>query len=114
MGESIGQYNRRIEVWKRSGAVDGAGEPLPDSFQFFKAKWAMIRGRNGMSLVKDLTGDVSAPVDMYSFRVRFCTDVTVDMQVRYRGMMIDIIAIRQDEAFREWTDIIVRTGGSNG
>lgn len=114
MSELIGEYNRKIEIWKRLDTKDAAGEPVVGNFAFYKQKWAKIRGRNGMSLVKDTAGTVTAPTDMSSYRVPFCEDVTVEMQVRHRGMVMDIIAIRQDEADREWTDIIVRTGGSDG
>ena len=48
MADQIGEYKRKIAIWKRTGAVDAAGEPLPDSFEFYKFKWAKIRGRNGM------------------------------------------------------------------
>lgn len=113
MSEQIGEYNRRIEIWKLSGAKDGAGEPIPGDFVLYKAKWAKIRGRNGMQVVRE-SGDVTAPVGVASYRVAYCTDITVEMQVRHRGMVMDIVGIQYDEAGREWTDIVVRTGASDG
>ena len=60
------------------------------------------------------SGNVSAPVNLASYRVAYCTDITVDMQVRRLGVAMDIVGIQQDEADREWTDIIVRMGASDG
>ena len=115
MAEQIGEYNRKIEIWKRVNTTDAAGEPVLGNFAFYKAKWAKVRGRNGMQSIRESTADgVTAPTDMLSYRVRYCTDITVDMQLRRLGVVMDIIAIRQDDADREWTDIIVRTGGSDG
>lgn len=119
MAEQIGRYNRKIEIWNRAGTLDAAGEPVANNWVLYKSKWAMIRGRNGMSLVRE-SGSASsgkeaeAPLDMQSFRVAFCTDITADMQIRWLGTQYDIIMIRPDLADRQFTDIIVRTGASSG
>lgn len=113
----IGEHNRRIEIWKPSGAKDAANEPLPNAWTLHKRKWARIRGETGMATIRAAAtaGGVSTPLDRYSFRVNYDTSITIDMQVRERdGTRYNVLSVRHDKADREWTDIVAETGGSDG
>jgi len=118
MAEQMGEYNRRIEIWQHTGTKDAAGEFIPGDWVLYKPKWAKIRGRNGISYIREIGAQngktADAALDLLSFRVPFCTDITVDMQVRWKGTQYDIILTRPDNADREFTDIVVRSGASSG
>lgn len=114
---SIGERNRRIEVWKPTGAVDAANQPLPNAWVLHKAKWAHVKGETGMAAIRSAAQSegINTPLDRYSYRVAYDTSVTVDMQIReHDGSRLNIIGVRHDRANRDWTDIIAEVGGSNG
>lgn len=113
----IGEYNRRIEIWKPTGAKNAANEPLPNAWELHKSKWSRVRGETGMATIRAsaAAGGVNTPLDRYSFRVNYDPSITVSMQVRERdGTRYNILSVRHDKANREWTDIVAETGGSNG
>lgn len=113
----IGEYNRMIQVWKPSGVVDAANQPLPNAWVLHKEKWSRIRGETGMATIRAAAaaGGINTPLDRYSFRVNYDRSITVDMQIRDReGDRYNILAVRHDKAGREWTDIVAELGGSNG
>lgn len=109
--------NRRIAIWRRTGAVNAANEPLPDAWEYFKDKWVKIKGETGMGAIRSAAtaGGINTPLDHYSFRCNYDTSITTDMQIRERdGSRLNIIAVRHDKAMRDWTDIVAEVGGSNG
>ena len=113
----IGEHNRRIEIWKPSGAKDAANEPLPNAWTLHKRKWARIRGETGMATIRAAAtaGGVNTPLDRYSFRVNYDLTIEVTMQIRdTQGMRYNIVGVRHDLAGRDWTDIVAEIGGSNG
>lgn len=113
----IGEKNRLIHIWKRSGAVDAANQPLPDSWVLHKSKWSRIRGETGMATIRAAASaeGIHTPLDRYSFRVNYDKSITVTMQIRGPGdARYNIIAVRHDEAMRDWTDIVAEIGGANG
>lgn len=113
----IGEYNRMIEIWKPSGEVDAANEPLPDAWILHKEKWARIRGETGMATIRAAAaaGGINTPLDRYSFRINYDRSITTDMQIRDReGDRYNILTVRHDKATRDWTDIVAELGGSNG
>lgn len=108
----IGAHNRRIEIWKRVGAVDAANEPLPDAWALHRCKWAHVKGVTGMASIRD---GVNSPLDRYSFRVNYDLTIEVTMRIRdTQGMRYNIVGVRHDLAGRDWTDIVAEIGGSNG
>lgn len=118
MVEQVGRYNRKITIMQRSAARDAAGEPIVGDWAPYKTLWSMIRGRNGMAWIREIgvaNGTIAnASMDLESFRVAFREDITTDMCVQYRGMRYDILLVRLDTADRQFADIIVRTGASDG
>lgn len=113
----IGEYNRRIEIWKPSGAVDAANQPLPDAWVLHKRRWAHVRGETGMGAIRAAAaaGGINTPLDRYSFRINYDRTISTDMQIRDPdGDRFNILAVRHDKADREWTDIVAELGGANG
>lgn len=112
----IGEYNRRIAIWKPAGTVNEANEPTGEMV-LHKHKWARIRGETGMSTIRAAAqaGGIHTPLDRYSFRVSYDKSITVKMQIReHDGTRYNILSVRHDLANRDWTDIVAETGGSNG
>lgn len=114
---SIGKKNRRVAFYRPTGAVDSSNDPLPDAWVLHKERWAEIKGSTGMGTVRaaGAAGGINTPLDRYSFRINYDTSITVDMQLRERdGTRHNILAVHHDKAGRNWTDVVVETGGSNG
>lgn len=113
---TIGAANRRIEIWKLTGAVDAANEPLPDSWELHKERWAEIRGETGMATIRAAASadGINTPLDRYSYRINYTPGITVKMQIRERdGSRLNIVAVRHDKAGHEYTDIVGEYGGAN-
>ena len=114
---SIGKRNRQIEIWKPSGAVDGANQPLPDAWEPHARRWAHIKGETGMGAIRAAAqrDGVNTPLDRYSYRVAYSPSIDATMQLRERdGTRAQIIIVRHDKENRAWTDIVVEIGGANG
>lgn len=113
---SIGNRNRRIGIWKLSGAVNEANEPIPNDWVFVKSRWADVKGESGLASIRTAaTAGIHTPLDRYSFRVNYDPSITVEMQLRDpEGDRYNIVAVRHDKANREWTDIVGEIGGSDG
>lgn len=113
---TIGDRNRRIEIWRNSGAVDAANEPVADPWVLHKGKWAQIKGESGMASIRSSAAQgIQTPLDRYSFRINYDPSITADMQIRERdGTRYNILAVRHDKENRDWTDLVGETGGSNG
>lgn len=113
---TIGEKNRRIAIWKHNGSLTPANQPTPNGWELFKEKWARIRGETGFATIRAAAsaGGITTPLDRYSFRIGFDKSIDVTMQIRQRdGSRLNIVAVRHDEAGREWTDIVGEIGGSD-
>lgn len=115
MAENPGEYNRRIVVQQRRSGRTPSGAPLKE-WDNYKALWSKYRGETGMATIRrdaDHLGIVNTPVRC-SWRVRYRTDITSDMRVVYKGQVYDILRVQQDEAMREWTDLVCEVGANGG
>jgi SPP1 family predicted phage head-tail adaptor len=115
MSMGAGEFNRKILLRERTGAVDGTNQPL-DEWNVLPTftLWAKILGANGMAVVRSALAGVPAAPGKYSFRVRYRpTGITEDMRVEYGGTHFVIRDIRHDLDRHEWTDIICETGVTN-
>ena len=113
----IGEYNRRVEIWKSTNVLDDANEPVENSWELHKKRWARIRGETGMATIRAAAsaGGVVTPLDRYSFRIRYDRTIDIGMQVRTpEGGRYNILSVRHDLADRVWTDIVAEIGGANG
>lgn len=112
---NIGKKNRLYSFWSNSGAVDEANQPVPDPWVFHKERWAEVKGETGMGAIRSSAGGINTPMDRYSLRINYTPSINEAMQARDpNGNRYDIVAVRHDLARREWTDVIVETGGANG
>lgn len=115
MSMGAGEFNRKILLRERTGAVDGTNQPL-DEWNVLPTftLWAKILGVNGMTVVRSALAGVPAAPGKYSFRVRYRpTGITEDMRVEYGSTHFVIRDIRHDLDRHEWTDIICETGVTN-
>ena len=116
MSMGAGEFNRRITLHEKSGAVDAANQPIDD---FADAPaftlWAKILGASGLSVVRAGMDGVAATSGMYSFRVRYRpTGIHTDMQLRYGGFKFDVRDVRHDFNRHEYTDIVCELGANDG
>ncbi|QYW02482.1 head-tail joining protein [Stenotrophomonas phage Silvanus] len=115
MSENAGEYNRKIEIQKRSGAVDGSGQPL-DEWITAHRLWSKIRGETGMATIRQAAAaqGIMVTTTRVSFRIRYRTDIDEAMRVVYRGVAYDILRVQSDDAGREWTDLVCEEGANAG
>jgi SPP1 family predicted phage head-tail adaptor len=116
MSMGAGEYNRKIIVRERTGAVDGLNQPLDEwnALPTFML-WSKILGVNGMAVIRAAIDGLTVAPGRYSFRVRYRpTGITTDMRVEYGGMIFSILEVRHDLDRHEFTDIVCDTGANNG
>jgi phage head-tail adaptor, putative, SPP1 family len=115
VSENAGEYNRKIEVQRRSGAVDGSGQPL-DEWIVLHRLWSKIRTESGMATIRQAAQNdgIMSTARRVSFRVRYRTDIDEAMRVVHRGVPYDILRVQPDEAGREFTDLICEVGANAG
>lgn len=109
-----GQFNCRIVIEKRTGAVDAANQPL-DDWTPVMSRWAKPLTASGMSVVRGSVDGVEVSPTKYSWRIRYQpSGIDVGMRLNYKGFIGDILDVRHDFAGRQWTDIVCQVGGKNG
>ena len=112
---TIGAKNRLIELWKPSAELDSVN--IPVGWELYKSRWAEVAGETGMTVIRAASEaqGINTQLVRYSFRINYTRGIDANMQVRDRtGNRFNIIAVRNDEAGRQWTDIIAELGGANG
>ncbi len=107
-GLAAGGLNRQVTIRKRAAGVDALNRPN-GAFEDFLVLWASPRGQTGMGTIT-LAPGVSATLNRYSWRVRFREDITIDMQLVYKGKEFAIVDFKQDFAEKNWTDLICVLG----
>ena len=107
-GLAAGDLNRQVVIRKRGVGVDALNRPNA-AFADFLTLWASPRGQTGMGTITVAEG-VSATLNRYSWRVRYRTDITVDMQLVYEGQEFAIVDVKQDFAEKNWTDLVCVLG----
>ena len=113
-GLAAGDLNRQILVEKHSGTLDALNQPLDNNWITHATVWANVKGQTGMGSLKSSAEGLAQAINAYSFRIRYKTDITTAMRVSMAGEKFDIIDIRHDKAFQEWTDLVCQVGGNNG
>lgn len=111
-----GSLNRRITVQRRTGAVDELGAPLPDAWEDHANVWANIRTPTGLGSIAGQFQSAGQEISrvLYSMRVRYRTDITADMRVRYQGEYYEIRQVINDHGGRDYTDLVCALGARNG
>ena len=108
----IGSLNRRITIQRRQTGEDEAGQPLL-GWEDVASVWANVLGQTGLGTIKN-SGDVTAAIKAYSFRIRFREGLDEGMRVVLAGTPFDVKQVRMDYAGREWTDLVCEQGGNDG
>ena len=107
-----GKLNRRILIQRRQTGEDEAGQPLL-GWEDVASVWANVLGQTGLGTIKT-SGDVTAAIKAYSFRIRFREGIDEGMRVLYGAAPFDVKQVRMDYAGREWTDLVCEAGGNDG
>lgn len=115
MSENAGEYNRKIQVQRRSGAVDGSGQLLDDWITIHEL-WSKIKTETGMATIRQAAAaqGVMTTTTRVSFRIRYRKGIDEGMRVFRNGVAYDILRVQTDEANREWTDLVCEEGGNAG
>lgn len=106
-GLDAGKLNRRITIRKRAAGVDALNRPN-GAYEDFVTLWADPRSQTGMGRI--VNEGVSATLGAYSWRIRYRTDITLDMIVTYEGQDFAIVDIKQDFSGKDWTDLVCSLG----
>lgn len=106
-GLAAGDLNRQITIRKRAAGVDALNRPN-GAYATFATVWASPRTQTGMGRI--VNEGVSATLGAYSWRIRYRTDITLDMIVTYEGQDFAIVDIKQDFAGKDWTDLVCSLG----
>lgn len=115
MSENAGEYTRKITIQRRVPGKGPTGQPL-DTWEEVHKLWSKPRTETGMATIRQegLNHGIMTTPTRYSFRVRYRTDLDVNMRIVHRGRVYDILRIQTDEAGREWTDIVAELGANAG
>jgi hypothetical protein len=117
MGSGIGKRNRRVTFHRLLEGVDSANQSLGFNDTPAFTRWAEPKGETGLSTVRSAAqaGGINTQLNLYSFRINWTPTIDATMQMRDSlGTRYNITAVRHDLAMRNWTDVIVEVGGSNG
>ena len=116
MSMGAGEFNRKIQVERRSAGVDSLNQPL-DTWElaFPNGLWSKILGMSGMAVIRNEQAGIPVSPGRYSFRIRYrATGISTAMRVIYAGAVFDIGDIRHDLDGHVYTDLICESGASNG
>lgn len=102
-------------IQKRSGAVDAAGQAVPDDWVNVTDVWAWSKSLSGRA---GLRGNVMTAINGYSWRIDYSDSMlrllNVGMRVLHNGIVFEITRIIADFEKRNYIDLICEEGGSNG
>lgn len=102
---NVGKLNRYITIKRLVGTRDAAGQPT-NTWETLRTDWAQILAPSGKSVAEKVLADRETNPVAYSFRVRYCTDVTIAMRVECEGVTYTVANVVPDVARREHTDIV--------
>ena len=100
---SAGELNQRVQLQRRSGAQDAAGQPVND-WSTVATVWARVSHLSGADMVK-ASADVS--IVSTSVVIRLRSDVDESMRLLYRGSVYRITAVLPDERLRQFMELLV-------
>lgn len=95
---SIGELNRRITIEKKTRAADGGGGSN-STWSTFATVWARVKPMGGREII---SADGKSHRLTHKVTVRFRTDITTDMRVKYNGAVMDILSSQDEDDARRW------------
>jgi SPP1 family predicted phage head-tail adaptor len=107
IGLAAGELNRQITIRKRGVGLDALNRPN-QAYVDYATVWANIKAPTGLGRI--VNESVSATLSKYSFRIRFRTDITIDMIVVYGGQEFAIVEISHDFSDQNYTDLVCSLG----
>ncbi len=110
---NAGRLNRRITIEQRTAGVDAWGQRLT-TWTTVATCWADVRAMSGSAAAERVAADRETSVTAYSMRIRWRTDVTAGMRVSMGTTRFDIVDVIEDQAGREYVDLVCQQGGSDG
>jgi SPP1 family predicted phage head-tail adaptor len=102
-----GALNRMVQIQQRTSVPDDIGQPQ-DVWVSVAAVWASIRQPRGLEAVR---ADKPASEVQTSIRVRYRTNVDAGMRVLHGASVYHVEAVLQDDAGRQWTDLVCKELG---
>lgn len=96
------RLNRRVLIQKPAEGRAPSGQPLR-GWVDLAAVWADVRNLNGLQTIR---ADAATSAVKASIRIRWRTDVTAAMRVKLGNVAYDIKAILDDQAGREFVDLV--------
>jgi len=109
----IGIFNRRILVERRVVGRDAEGGEVIQWMPLVGdgMLWANARLLNGTETVK---ADTRVATARGSFRLRFREDIDATCRVTCAGLVYEILAVLPDMERRQYVDLAVEQGATNG
>ena len=107
-----GTLSRVITIQQRIDGTDAAGQPLL-TWVDVATVHANIAGQSGLGTIKH-SGDVTASIKSYSFRIRYRKGLNEGMRVVYDSQNFDVKAVRMDFDSHQFTDLVADLGGNDG
>lgn len=106
-----GDLRDRITIYRQAntknlqtgGLTRGWGNPI--------TLWAEVRSINGREVV---IGNVLQGISTFQIRIRYRDDVSANMQIRWRGRELNILAAEDSIGTREWLTIHASTEAPQG
>lgn len=109
----VGSFNRRILVERQQISEDPLGGEIVQWVPLVGdgMLWANVRFLSGTETVKS---DTQVGTARASIRLRFREDIDPTCRVTHRGTVFEIKSVLPDLQGREFVDLAVETGASNG
>lgn len=111
-----GHLNRKVVIEVPATGTDDVGQPLT-GWALHREAWANYKAPTGMGAAMNNEPDangVGRDIVRCSWRLNYCTDITVDMRLNHKGTFYDIKSVLPDHDRRRHTDLVCTVGGSNG
>lgn len=105
-----GTLNRRVTIEKRSIVDDPLGGEIV-TWALLATLWANFRNLSGTETIKS---DAEVGTTKASVRIRYREDIDQTCRLLHHGLIYQIESVLPDQQGREYVDLVVSTGASNG
>lgn len=110
---SAGRLTLKLVIEERVAGQDAAGQPST-TWQTVCTTRAEARAPTGMALAERVLGGQEVSPTPYSLRIRWRTGISAGMRARHGTTVFDIAQVVPDLMNREYVDLVVHTGASEG
>lgn len=106
----VGKLNRRIVIERQQVTEDPLGGQIV-AWLTLATLWSNFRNMSGTEAIKS---DAQIGTTKTSVRIRYREDIDQTCRLLHRGLIYEIESVLPDEQGREYVDLVVSTGASNG